>query len=421
MDISYELLNRFARIIVGKDSSKKADANINLYGTIRVDPKTEEKQVLIDGCDSPTPIYEAMDAINGDRVLVTIKDHKATVTGNLTSPASARTASGFLKPLPTGGFIIGEIKDGDPIVAYIILKETEILFLSFDGKVMGSFSTVDTRLGHDKNSVIRLCGDTGNIKYTDEKGFIFDAKDYIEIDTKSGDHNAKIINSSKNGDPYISMELHNANTGKDASMKISDDGLDIRIPDELNAKINGKKILTSGGGSEEAVTMEMLLDLVYPVGSIYMTTKNVSPENFLGGKWNLTANGRTLVGIDTSNSAFNAAKKTGGNGAPKLPKHSHTVYYHSHSYGGTTQGGGSHAHSIYCKTRGPKGSTYRTIGTASDCDVVRTTSTAQNHSHNYSGTTSTHPNTSSSEEGVAVTSIDNYPPYFVTYIWERIA
>ena len=55
-----------------------------------------------------------------------------------------------------------------------------------------------------------------------------------------------------------------------------------------------------------------LVDLIYPVGSIYISVNNVSPAAFLGGTWEAFATGRTLVGVDTSQTEFNSVGKTGG-------------------------------------------------------------------------------------------------------------
>lgn len=58
-----------------------------LRGTIQ--GKGETKYVKIDGSESLTPINEVVDAKDGDRVLVAIQNHVATVLGNLTKPPSA--------------------------------------------------------------------------------------------------------------------------------------------------------------------------------------------------------------------------------------------------------------------------------------------------------------------------------------------
>lgn len=72
-----------------------------------------------------------------------------------------------------------------------------------------------------------------------------------------------------------------------------------------------------------------ILNLVYPVGSIYMSANNVSPQTFLGGTWVSWGAGRVPVGIDSSDTDFNTAEKTGGEKTHRLsvdemPWHDHS-------------------------------------------------------------------------------------------------
>lgn len=55
-----------------------------------------------------------------------------------------------------------------------------------------------------------------------------------------------------------------------------------------------------------------LIDLVYPVGSIYMSVNNTNPTSLFGGTWVAWGSGRVPVGVNTSDSDFNAVEKTGG-------------------------------------------------------------------------------------------------------------
>lgn len=59
----------------------------------------------------------------------------------------------------------------------------------------------------------------------------------------------------------------------------------------------------------------------YPVGSIYLSVNDTNPSTWFGGKWEQIAKGRTLVGVDTSQTEFNTVKKTGG--SKYLQKHRH--------------------------------------------------------------------------------------------------
>ena len=68
---------------------------------------------------------------------------------------------------------------------------------------------------------------------------------------------------------------------------------------------------------------------IYPVGSIYMSANNVSPQTFLGGTWVSWGEGRVPVGVSSSDTDFNTAEKTGGEKTHRLsvsemPWHDHS-------------------------------------------------------------------------------------------------
>ena len=49
-----------------------------------------------------------------------------------------------------------------------------------------------------------------------------------------------------------------------------------------------------------------------PIGTIWMMATSTSPANYFGGTWTQIAQGRTIIGVDTSDSDFNTVLKTGG-------------------------------------------------------------------------------------------------------------
>lgn len=81
MALSNDLLYQFAKITSNKVAAKKETI---VYGTV----KSGGTAVSIDGSDRLTPIVTAMSVKDGDRVMVTIKDHTAIVTSNISSPAA---------------------------------------------------------------------------------------------------------------------------------------------------------------------------------------------------------------------------------------------------------------------------------------------------------------------------------------------
>lgn len=55
-----------------------------------------------------------------------------------------------------------------------------------------------------------------------------------------------------------------------------------------------------------------LVDLIYPIGSIYLSVSNTNPGDLFGGTWVSFGAGRTLVGVDTSDTDFDTVEETGG-------------------------------------------------------------------------------------------------------------
>lgn len=80
--------------------------------------------------------------------------------------------------------------------------------------------------------------------------------------------------------------------------------------------------------SGENLSNTGLLDYIYPVGSIYMSTNSTNPGMVFGGSWVPWGTGRVPVGVDTGDSSFNTVEKTGGEKTHKLttnemPSHGH--------------------------------------------------------------------------------------------------
>lgn len=76
-----------------------------------------------------------------------------------------------------------------------------------------------------------------------------------------------------------------------------------------------------------ALVKSDLLNMVYPVGSIYMSTNNVSPNTFLGGTWT-QIQGRFLLAADSTY----PAGSTGGEATHTLtegemPRHVHNGHF----------------------------------------------------------------------------------------------
>ena len=94
MGLSHELISQFAKVV---NAGAKTNSESTVYGTVVTDGNGN-KYVKLDGSDQLTPLgKENQPSVNtatantneGDRVSVLIKNHTATVTGNISSPAAS--------------------------------------------------------------------------------------------------------------------------------------------------------------------------------------------------------------------------------------------------------------------------------------------------------------------------------------------
>ena len=129
-----------------------------------------------------------------------------------------------------------------------------------------------------------------------------------------------------------------------------------------NVEIKGNKVLTE---ADNVLTKSQLIDLFYPVGSIYTSMNSTSPKYIFGGEW-------TQI-VDKFLYCSNSSEQVGGSKTitvDNLPAHGHNVSAntssdgaHTHSVSANTSSAGSHSHT-YSGNTGSSG----------------------NHSHTFAGT-----------------------------------
>jgi len=86
------------------------------------------------------------------------------------------------------------------------------------------------------------------------------------------------------------------------------------------------------------LTQSQIVDLIYPVGAIYMSVASVSPATLFGGTWVPWGTGRVPVGIDTSDAAFDTVEKTGGAKTHTLSTAEMPTHNHGGKIAGTSNG-----------------------------------------------------------------------------------
>ena len=116
----------------------------------------------------------------------------------------------------------------------------------------------------------------------------------------------------------------------------------IGIPD---GGLSGQ-VLTKISNDNYSANWASVFDMIYPIGSIYISTSSANPSSLFGGTWEPFAQGRTLIGVDTTDTDFDTAENIGGEKQhtltyAEMPTHNHNMYSLNNAGDGTiTSGGG---------------------------------------------------------------------------------
>ena len=116
MDLSNNLISQFAKIT--KDQNGSSSETI-VYGTAV--SYGDKLYVNIDGSDSITPVVTTSEVKAGERVTILLKDHSATILGNVTNPAASTETVG--KVLDEYDTIVARIGDFELIIADKVTTE----------------------------------------------------------------------------------------------------------------------------------------------------------------------------------------------------------------------------------------------------------------------------------------------------------
>lgn len=120
----------------------------------------------------------------------------------------------------------------------------------------------------------------------------------------------------------------------------------------LTTGVQGTLPLANGGTG--VTTLAALLNLVYPVGSVYINVSDsTNPGTLLGfGTWVALGAGRVIVGFDSGDTDFDAAGETGGAKTFDI-SHTHGITWAttaSSSFGTLEEGGAGNNYTIPANT-----------------------------------------------------------------------
>ncbi len=165
-----------------------------------------------------------------------------------------------------------------------------------------------------------------------------------------------------------------------------------------------------------------LIDLLYPVGSLYLSVNNNVP--FSQGSWVKFGEGKALVGVKDSDTLMNAPEKTFGQANSIIPAHTHSQVAHSHKVDAHHHGPGTLTGQYYMRDSDNSGSgkvgsigyVFSAFNQWSTNGTVKLTA---------GQTASASPNTNTQTPVINGTGEDisnkNYQPSIAVYIWKRVA
>lgn len=359
----------------------------------------------------------------------TIVEQGVTVEGKFYSGSDITTD--YLTQYGTNRQFMPYCKDSRDVIIEYTGNDTKYVVYDYDEpyiataianrcQIDGTLDEAGTCLKYSFNGIYSSCNNHNVVV----------CKLWYKLKTDSTYTNYKVINANST-DVVISDVVFSASFPYDIKFEITDsfnataiETTELRTGFKLVHYNKNKSAIALGKTSEATTNQKLLevalplelvdegkssiLDLIYPVGSIYMSTNNVSPQTFFGGTWQPIEDTFLLSAGSTY-----AAGATGGEAEhtlieDEIPAHTHG----SKSLSGTFR---------LRKSTGNANEITNTSGIVSSAAYSTTTTTITNSSTAYGQQTitinATHEHNSVGE-GLAH---NNMPPYLVVYMWERTA
>lgn len=98
MALSDDLVKEFAKVVAPPERDPNRERT--MYGTVRI--VNGVTYIQFDGATVTTPVTNTVEVSDGDRVLALLKDRKAIITGNVTTPIAKGSATFFSDTQPSG-------------------------------------------------------------------------------------------------------------------------------------------------------------------------------------------------------------------------------------------------------------------------------------------------------------------------------
>jgi len=275
----------------------------------------------------------------------------------------------------------------------------------------------------------------------------------LVVVNNSNNSNNQITNEYS--DKYDAIYIDNDYSNDDIYETILDllDDMNSLKSDYASNNVTLKDIYERVSHYTTAINPNNVFLKMYPVGSIYISVSNTNPGTLFGGTWVSFGSGKSLVGVNSSDTDFDTVEETGGAASisytpsgtvdshtltvAEIPSHTHTFTGTSHShkpsntgtnfiillsgenpaistnaYAWWTNSGTADKYFIYVSAtsfnNNSSGAVYEPVNTSY-------TTAGGTNANTGGGSGHTHPFT-----GTAAT-IDIQDPYITVYMWKRTA
>ena len=236
--LSNDLIAQFVKVT--NDAQSKPKKESTAYGTIVL--YEGKKYVKLDGSELLTPISTTTAIDDGERVMVTIKNHSATVTGNLSEPSAKDSVVGEIgNKISEFEIIIADkvsVKDFDAQVGRIdTLVSDNVLIKDTLTAHEGHFDTLDAENVTIRGELTAQKASIDDLNATKIDASIVEA-DFIEVNGKI-DATTGEFNDLKSNYAQFETTVTSKLTAQDASIKnLETNKLDAESADIKYAKID---------------------------------------------------------------------------------------------------------------------------------------------------------------------------------------
>lgn len=261
------------------------------------------------------------------------------------------------------------VTDGITTTSYEMIVPTASVYAVFDkdAKTVGFGSYPDTR------------SSTNNFTVASDWNLYTHGSEILDL-IGSINHERLVKYTSHSGDTYVEFDGKNDSSGAHVGIAAvgqysSTDATECRLSIRADKETGEIKWRTD---SKAGTRYGSLLNWIYPVGSIYMSTSGVSPAEKLGGTWEQIYDRMLIGGGNAYSCGSTGGEATHVLSVSEMPSHTHTYQIYA-SAGTTTQ---------WC------------------FDNVSKTAISDTGYIGYTGGSQAH---------------NNMPPYLAVYMWKRVA